>query len=52
MYLYAFLSDADMQTVILILDIGDIGDIGDSNFLYFTRTVQEPYYIRAGARYA
>ena len=50
MYLYAFLGDADMQTVILILDIGDSGD---SNFLYFfTRTVQEPYYIRAGARYA
>ena len=39
MYLYAFLGDADMQTVILILDIGDSGDSGDSNFLYFfTRT--------------
>ena len=47
-YLYAFLSDADMQTVILILDIGDSGD---SNFLYFfTRTVQEPYYSRASVR--
>ena len=34
MYLYAFLGDADMQTVILILDIGDSGD---SNILYFSR---------------
>ena len=39
-----------MQIYRFVLLVLDSMDRLDSNFLKFARTVQEPYYIRAGVR--